>query len=242
MDSSEAAALIALATMAAFVQSVSGFGFSLFIVPPLAMLIGPAQAVVVSNSLALFNNGYTMATSRGQIEWRLWIVLTIAAAAGMPVGLLVIRSVDAQSIEVGIALVVLFSTLLIWRGFRIRTQSSLLDITTGFVSGVLNTTTSMNGPPVVLYMQGKGMLPAPFRSTIAAYFAASGIIAVALFALDGQVTGVTLARAGISIPGIILGWLMGNQVFQRMGPERFRSVVIGVLLLSAMIALATTLA
>jgi uncharacterized membrane protein YfcA len=242
MDLFEAASLLVLATMAAFVQSVSGFGFSLFIVPPLAMLIGPAQAVVVSNSLALFNNGYTMTTARGHIEWRLWLVLTVAAAAGMPFGLLIIRSVDAQVIRIGIAVVVLFSTLLIWRGFRIRTQSSLLDVTTGFVSGVLNTTTSMNGPPVVLYMQGKGMLPAPFRATIAAYFLASGLIAVGLFTLDGQVTGLTMARAGISIPGIIVGWLIGNRVFQRMGPERFRSVVIGVLLLSAVIALVTTLA
>ena len=113
--------------------------------------------------------------------------------------------------------------------------------TTGVVSGVLNTTTSMNGPPVVLYMQGKGMLPAPFRATIAAYFLASGLIAIALLALDGQVTGLTMARAGVAIPGIVLGWLLGNRVFQRMGPERFRSVVIGVLLLSAVIALATTL-
>ncbi len=241
MDIPEAAALLALATMAAFVQSVSGFGFSLFIVPPLAMLVGPAEAVVVSNALALFNNGYTMVTARGYIERRLFVVLTATAAVGMPFGLLIVRSVDPESIKVGIAVVVLISTLLIWRGFRIRKRNWFLDVSTGFVSGILNTTTSTNGPPVVLYMQGQGMQPAPFRATIAAYFLACGLIAVGLFALDGQVTGLTLARAGIAIPGIVAGWLLGNRVFQRMDPDRFRSVVIGVLLLSAVIALVSTL-
>jgi uncharacterized membrane protein YfcA len=239
MPISEALGLLGLATMGAFVQSVSGFGFSLFIVPPLAILLGPRDAVVVSNALALFNNGYLAATTRGHIEWRLWTVLIVSAAAGMPVGLLVLEAVNPDTMKIAIAVVVIISTLLIWKGFRLQRSNLLLDTTTGFVSGILNTTTSMNGPPVVLYMQGRGMAPSPFRSTIAAYFFMSGIIAVTIFAIGGRVDGGTFAQVGVALPGILAGWYLGNRVFQRLPAERFRTIVIVVLLLSAGIALTT---
>lgn len=241
MDPFEAITIIVLAGLAAFVQSVSGFGFSLFLVPPLAMLIGPVQAVVVSNALGLFNNGYTIATSRGHVDRKFFVILAAASAVGMPVGLAVLRAVEAETIKIIIAIVVLVSTALIWRGFRITRQSLALDLVTGFTSGVLNTTTSMSGPPVVLYMQGKGMAPEPFRATIACFFIVTSLIAVALFALDGRVDGTTGARAAVAVPGIVTGWFFGNKVFRRLGPQRFRSIVIGVLILSAVIALATTL-
>ncbi len=235
----EALALLALATMGAFVQSISGFGFSLFIVPPLAILLGPGDAVVVSNALALFNNGYMAVTARRHIAWRLWSVLIVSAALGMPVGLLVLEAVDPDTMKISIAVVVIISTLLIWRGFRLHRSNLLLDSTTGFISGVLNTTTSMNGPPVVLYMQGRGIAPSPFRATLAAYFFMSGIIAVAIFAIGGRVDGGTFTQVGVALPGILVGWYVGNRVFERLGTERFRSIVIVVLLLSAVIALVT---
>lgn len=238
MDPWTVASVCALAAAAAFTQSLSGFGFSLFIVPPLTLILGPRDAVVTANALGLLVNGITLQRLHEHVDWRLGITLFAAAAIGMPFGLLALMFVPRDALQVLIAVTVLVSTVLIWRGWRIEASGRASDIGVGLVSGVLNTSTSMSGPPVVLYLQGKGFLRGMFRATLTAYFLASGLLALVLFAVGGQLDVGTVGISLIAAPGIIVGFVIGHALFHRLDEERFRQVVIGILILSAGLAMA----
>ena len=95
-----------------------------------------------------------------------------------------------------IAVTVLVATTLIWRGIHLRAQNRALDLAAGFVSGVLNTSTSMSGPPLVLYLQNRGMTPGQFRATLNAFFLASGAIATFLFVIGDRIGSSELGAAG----------------------------------------------
>lgn len=237
MDLAVVIAVCLLAAAAAFTQSLSGFGFSLLIVPPLTLILGPRDAVVAANSLGVITNAITLLRVHDHVDWRLGTTLFLAAAVGMPFGLLALVLVPRDALQVIIAVTVIVSTILIWRGWRLKMPGRAADVGVGLVSGVLNTSTSMSGPPVVLYLQGRGFDRGMFRATLTAYFLASGLVAVALFVagrqFDPEVAGLTL----VAVPFIVGGFILGHALFHRLDEERFRQIVIAVLLLSALLAL-----
>lgn len=237
MDWAEVAAVVALAGMASFSQSLSGFGFSLLIVPPLALVVGPKEAVVMANLMGMMSSSLTITSMHDAVQWRLGAWLFVSAAVGMPVGLLVLVAVEPAVLQVIIAVTVLVATTLIWRGLHLQAQNRPLDLVAGFLSGVLNTSISMSGPPLVLYLQNRGLTPGQFRATLNAFFLASGITATLLFVIGGRIGSYELGMALASLPLVALGWLIGHRIFERLHPAQFRSAVIVVLFASASLAL-----
>jgi uncharacterized protein len=237
----ETIGVVILAFLAALTQSLSGFGFSLFIVPPLALLVGPREAVVLANTLGILMNIVVVQRTHRHADWRLGSIILVGAAAGMPLGLLLLVFVDPRILQVVIAVTVILSTVFVWRGTRFRRVGRPQDFAAGLVSGVLNTSTSMSGPPVVLYMQGRGVEPNRFRATLGAFFLASNLIAIALFFSAGRLTLEILLMTLVALPLVIAGYLVGNRVYMHLDLIRFRQVVIGVLIGSGVIALASAL-
>ena len=60
--------------------------------------------------------------------------------------------------------------------------SSLL---TGFVSGILATSTAINGPPIVLYLQATSLGPAAFRAAMSNLLVLNGIFSTTGFVVAG---------------------------------------------------------
>jgi uncharacterized membrane protein YfcA len=238
LDPVEIFSVMALAAAAALTQSLSGFGFSLFIVPLLIPVVGAKEAVVLANLLGVFVNVITLARLRPQVDWRLGGTLLGGAALGMPLGVAVLSFANPDVLQAGIAVTVLISTLALWRGLRLHAAGRLGNIGAGFVSGVLNTSTSMSGPPVVLYLQGRGIPPAPFRATLGAFFLASALLAAVLFAIAGRMHGSTLALTAFALPAMVVGWLGGYVVVNRVNDVTFRRIVMVVLIATAVSALA----
>ncbi len=225
--------------MAAFIHAVSGFGFALFIIPPLSAFIGPVEAVVLSSVMGVWSNTRVYIGSWRDTDWHIGWPLIAGAALGMPAGLVVLFTMEPRVLKGIMAVVVLVSTVLIWRGWQIHRQSQWLSGGVGVLSGVLNTSTSMNGPPVVLYLQGMKVEPARFRGTIAAFFTVSNLIALVLLAASGKIERDTGLQAAIGFPGLLIGYAIGYRVFQKIDAIRFRQVVIGILLISGVVALIT---
>lgn len=237
MDIPLAAAIILLAALAACIQALSGFGFSLFIVPFLAILIGPKDTVVLANLLSMTVNVIQFPRLRHTLERRTAAVLTVGSFIGMPAGLAVLLLVDPTALKVIIAVAVIVFTLLIMRGLRIHGAGTLGDLATGFASGVLNTSTSMSGPPIVLYLQGKRLTPAAFRGTINAFFMVTSFGAVALLIASGSVKPWIVGAFALAMPAAEAGRIIGNRLFDGIDELRFRRLVYAILLLSASVAL-----
>lgn len=239
MEAWEVIALFAVTFVAAFVHAVSGFGFALFIMPPLSALIGPKEAVALSSVFGIWSNTRVYVSSWRDTDWALCLPMLLGAAVGMPIGIVVLLTTDTNILKAIMAVVVLLSTLLIWRGWKLARHGRPLSAGVGLISGILNTSTSMNGPPIVLYLQGMQVEPARFRGTIAAFFTASNFIAVTLLAANGAFSRATIGQSVVGFPALLVGYAVGYRVFQRIDAIRFRQVVIGILLISGVVALLT---
>lgn len=237
MDWPTALAIVSLAATAAFIQSLSGFGFSLFIVPFLAILIGPRDTVLLANLMSVFSTGIQARTLRHSAERRTAGVLMIGSLVGMPIGLAVLLLLDPEALKVAIAMMVIAFTLLLMRGLALHTAGTVGDLAAGIASGILNTSTSMSGPPVVLYLQGRDMPPLQFRATIATFFFVTSAIAVVLLLASGTAKSYVFLALALSLPAMVGGQLLGNAMFEKVDPVFFRRMVYAILLVSGVVAI-----
>ncbi len=235
----EILAVIALAGVAALIQSMTGFGFALLIVPPLVLLLGPREAVVLANVLGTAIAAVMLLGLHREVQWKTASVLIGASVLGLPVGLLALTQLDPDVLQVLIAATVIVFTVLLIRGYSLGSRITLQgSLAAGIFAGVLRTSTSMAGPPVVLYLQGTHMPSGVFRSTITAFFFLSGLAGVAVFTIEGTLD----ARLGLTglaaTPAVLAGLLIGARLYERVGEARFRGVVFAVLIASALLAIA----
>jgi uncharacterized membrane protein YfcA len=222
--------------IAAAAQAVSGFGFALIGTPLVAVLVGPKEAVVGLTMIGLVLVAQLSLRGRGHVDRPTVGVVTAAAIAGMPLGLVVLVLADDRVLTVVIAMAVIAFSLLLWRGARVPAGRGT-DVTAGFAGGILSTSTGTSGPPIVIALSAKQLEPAVFRATISAIFLVQGSVALALFALGEQITRDVLSVALAGLPGVLVGSIVGEHGFRRLDTPTFRRVVLGMLFLSGVVAL-----
>lgn len=226
--------------IASAAQAMSGFGFALIATPIVAAAVGPREAVVGLTMVGLLLVAQLAFRGRGQVDRSTVLAVGAAAVVGMPLGLLVLTSVAERVLTMLIGVVVVLFALLLWRGIRLPSGHGT-DAVAGFVSGVIATSTGTGGPPIVIALTAKAMVPRRFRATISTIFLVTASAALVAFAIGGQVTAAAIEVALAGLPGLVLGSLVGELGFRRLDAPTFRRIVLGMLLLSGAVALVAAL-
>jgi uncharacterized protein len=227
-------AWVALAiAVASFAQSLSGFGFALLSVPLMTLVVSPRDAVIISTIIGATSTSIQAVLDRKYLNWPLAKRLTFASYIGMPLGLVAFLFVSETGLRLGLGVVVLVATFLLLRGFRLHGEQHHYDWSLGIVAGLLATSTSTNGPPLVFLMQARQMSPATFRATINTVFALSNIGALALFLSAGKVTSQNLAGVAVALPSLGIALSLGYLARKFVSAERFKYLVIVLLFLSS---------
>jgi hypothetical protein len=113
----------------------------------------------------------------------------------------------------------LWSLVMVSRLRRPWADTNLLGGLVGAVSGVLNTSLATNGPPLVVYLQGRQLTPDQFRATISLVFSVSNAIGLimllggrAIQVVDVELFASTLLAAAA---GTALGFRQGAKINKR---------------------------
>lgn len=231
--------VIVVVTLSSLAQSIAGFGFGLLAVPLMTLMVSPHQAVIVATLIGTVSTTTQAIIDREFCDWSMAKRLAIAAYLGMPIGLYVFVVVSESTMRFALGLVVLVATVVLARGFSFTGRNRIMDWLMGAASGVLSTSTSTNGPPLVFLLQARGMEPHVFRATINTVFALSNIGAIALFASSGEVELAGLAAALISLPFLFLSLKVGYAIRPRVKVEHFKRLVLVLLLLSGLSVLSS---
>jgi uncharacterized membrane protein YfcA len=170
-------------------------------------------------------------------EWKTVRRLSLMSYVGMPFGLIVFNVVSERTLRFGLGAVVIVATVLILRKFQIPEDARRYDWVLGFISGVLNTSTSTNGPPLVFLLKSRSMDAATFRATLNTVFSIANIGALILFLGSGKMTQDNLVGAAFALPALALTLRIGYAMRKRVNDEAFTRLVAGLMLLSGASAL-----
>ena len=220
--------------IAAFVQSISGFGLALLSVPLMSLFTDVRLSVVVVNLIGLVTTSAQAWKEREHADAPLAVRVTVAAIIGMPLGLVAFLFMSETYLKVGLGIVVLFVTLLLMRGFTLRSTTRTADWLLGGASGALSTSVGTNGPPLVFLFQARQMPQEIFRATISRVFILSNIVTVIIFASAGKITVDSIVAAAVSLPVLVIAISAGFWTRRFVNQQRFRILVLTLLVISGL--------
>jgi uncharacterized protein len=225
-------------------QSATGFGFVLVAGPLVAAAFPPEQAITSLLCLGMLTSSLTLLTEARWPDplWHESGQILAWGSAGAIAGTFVLAELDAHALQLLVTLTVLATLVVRRRLTHIWDPFRRIPVV-GLSAGVLTTTTSANGPPILLYLLGLRIEAPRMRDTLSVLFiafAAIGLAALALGAADialpeGAVLAAMPAAAAV-------GHVSGRPLFAHLAAARYEQVVTALLLVSVVTGAAVALA
>ena len=216
--------------VAIFVQAVTGFGLALVSMPLLVL----ALDIQVASPLVALIGGVAelllLLHYRADLNIRAVTRLVAASLLGIPVGVLLLRRGGVGGITAVLGLLILLYALYALSGLRLpRLAHQAWGYGFGFVAGVLGGAYNISGPPVIIYGNCRQWPPAEFKSNLQGFFVVSSYTVIAVHALSGNFSPAVWQNFLIALPAILLALFVGLRLDNHLNPERFRRIVLVVL-------------
>lgn len=233
-------ALLIAAFLAGIIRGFAGFGSALLLVPVLALMFDPREAVAMEVIVEIpVTLGLLPAAFRGA-ERKTVLPILVMLILTLPVGAALLKFVDADSMKVVISIVVLGMVALIARQGKL---TALLNrpalYITGAVIGALQGATGMAGPAAATTLMARGDHADVARSNLIAVAAALIFFSAATFWMFGLMTQRVVTIGLLACPACLLGVFAGTRLFARYGNETLRPFVLALVTGTALITLAS---
>lgn len=222
---------------ACFYQGITGFGSALIAVP-LALLVLDKFTVV--SSLAIIGiplNAFLFRKIKHPVSLSLLFPLCFASVIGMPFGIWILKTVPINLIKISAGSLSILFILIIYLAKISLPKTKFLTVLAGLLSGVLQTSIGMSGPPVVILLAGTDRAKNEMRKTLVTFFLWMSIISLPLFYFSGT---LTLQRVGFgfyALPFVFLGAYLGNKVVEKIPQKTFRLLALVTVCLTGLLSI-----
>ena len=229
-------AIIIIVFLAAFTQSVAGFGAALVAMSLLTLLL---PITFVTPLVALMGTFITISIFmrlRRHFDIKKVLPLAIGALPGIPFGIYFLTHFPENTVKKILAVVLLlyslYSLLNVRHSRIIRKEWGFLF---GFLSGCLGGAFNTNGPPAIVYTSMQSWSKDDSTVTLQSFFLLSGIMLITMHGLHGLITMDVLNHFFLLIPVIIAGVVAGSFIYNRVDQVSFRKIVYLLLVVLAMV-------
>ncbi|MCJ2061044.1 sulfite exporter TauE/SafE family protein [Methylobacterium sp. J-048] len=225
--------ILAIGLFAGVVSGIIGTGSSIMLVPVLAYVYGPKEAVPIMAIAAVMAN-----VSRILAWWREVDLRAFAAYAvpGVPAAALGARTMLALPPHVVDAAMGMFLLAMIpvrrWMASNLVRLRLIHLAVAGAVIGFLTGIVAATGPADVPFFLGYGLTKGAFIGTEAAASLAVYATKVVTFGGSGVLPIEVIIRALVVGASLMIGAFIAKPFVLRLAPETFRYVMDGLLLLS----------
>ncbi|WP_323784725.1 sulfite exporter TauE/SafE family protein [Thalassovita sp.] len=227
--------LIATVFIAGAVRGFSGFGTALVYLPVAGMFMPPVWALTTLVVMDVFGPIPNLPRARrdGRLAdvGRMWLGTIVA----LPIGLLVLYSVDPGIFRYAVCGIALLVPLLLASGLRLRGQiTPALQISTGGIAGFLGGVAGMPGPPVILMHMASTEPAQLIRANIMMYLFAFDATLLSLLGIQGKLELLPiLIGLALAVPNL-LGNLAGGAMFRPERQRLYRLVGYGITMAAAL--------
>lgn len=229
--------------VAATVRGYSGFGFAMIGVAGISLTAPPSVAIPTVLILEVLVGLLLLPPVWRQVEWRPVLTLLAGALLLTPIGAFFLVHVPADLARVGIAIVIAGAALLLLRAGRPRpAPGKAATVGIGGIAGLLNGAFGISGPPVALFFLGTERGAHVSRASMMACFLVLDLVAVASFGVGGLIDRDVLVTVLFCLPALAIGSWIGHRMFHGSDTSKFRTRVLWILLLLALVTAARGLA
>jgi uncharacterized membrane protein YfcA len=217
--------------LAAFTQSLSGFGSALVAMAILPALLGLQVATPFVALFALTIDIILLIRFRQSIDIRAIWPVVLAALIGTPMGVNFLSRIDENIALTLLGLVISGYALYALLDFKLPALThSIWAWLAGFFGGLLGGAYNTSGPPVILYADCRRWPPDVFKGNLQGYFLISSVAVLISHYFSGNLTAeIWLIFLG-TLPFVFLGVILGLFLARILNPVLFRKVVLFLLI------------
>jgi len=214
-------------------RSAFGFGESLVAVPLLALSVPLNEAVPLSVLVSVTIAGVVVVQDWRKIHFRSAGGLILYTLIGIPIGLLLLVSIDERIVKASLGAVIVIFSVYLLAGKQLKelkTDRFVWLFSCGLLAGILGGAYGINGPPLVVYGAKRRWSAQHFRATLQGYFLIASIVGVIGYGFTGLLVPAVIHYYLLSLPVLVPAVFIGRLINHRMHGEAFFKYVYVVLL------------
>jgi uncharacterized membrane protein YfcA len=224
--------------LAAFIRGISGFGFALILAPILLLVLNSKSIVVINLFLGIITNIIVFVYSIRSLNLRRILPIVVGSLLGIPLGTWIIVFINPSVLKILIGGVIIVFAVPMVIGFtRTFEKERAAGGISGFISGILVSSTSLGGPPVVLFMHNQKWLKEDIYHAQAAYFLIINICALAALYISGLVDSRVIMFSASLTPPLLVGMGLGIVAFRKLNQRAFRYLSLAIVIVSGILGI-----
>lgn len=229
--------IVAVVFFASLIQSLSGFGFAVIVMPLITFIVGlqTAAPMVALTALAVYS--INLIRYRRAMNLREVLRLGIASVFGVPLGIWILINVDETLVKEVMGLILIaYAVYALVRPMASWVPSRYWAYPAGFLSGCLAGAYNAPGPPVIVFGSLRQWPRDEFRAVLQAIFFVNSALVITSHLIARRITGEVLFFSVCALPALALGILTGSRLDRRVDRNRFRTIVkVMILILGVML-------
>ncbi|PKM95654.1 MAG: sulfite exporter TauE/SafE family protein [Firmicutes bacterium HGW-Firmicutes-1] len=228
--------------VSALIQGITGFGFALIAVPILSTFLLPKDIVPIVVIYSLLMNILMYIRKRTIVHFSELKTLIIFSSIGIPIGVYLLNLLDATIIKLVAGITIILTALALMVGWEWKGKN--LQLTTaiaGLTSGVLNGSTSMSGPPIVLLLLNQKVDKEHFRAYLPAFGIITNVITIIFLMLGRNFNATQLKNMVIFSPALFCGLFIGSIAVRFINEYFFRRFSLILILVTGVYTLYSVL-
>jgi uncharacterized protein len=224
--------------VAAFISSLTGYGYAL-VATPFLVLVFPPQLVVPVVMISWVPLAFLLVLkTRARMQFPRIGRWLAGAAVGIPLGVYGLARIDEGTMRAGIGAITLAAALTLWlKPGRPLRREGLAAPLVGMVSGVLGGASGMSGPPVILFGLNQGWDHRDLRANLIGFFAAKHLLVLGFLQGFGILGKEVLLLGVAALQGMLVGYAAGIRLEPRVSKRHFRNLAFVLVLLGGVLAL-----
>ncbi|HPN38291.1 MAG TPA: sulfite exporter TauE/SafE family protein [Melioribacteraceae bacterium] len=228
--------IVLILFIASFVQGFSGFGLAIISIPLLSLFLNIKHVIPLVALLGLLLNLLLFIELRKNIKFNDLINLYFGSIIGIPLGIYFFTIADVKVLKGIVATILLiFVTINFIKNLQIKSVKPIYGYLTGLFAGFLGGAINTNGPPVLIYQKMISQNKTNFKSSITGYYIVNSLIIVSLHFATGITQKFVIINFIQFSPIIILGYYLGNKVFNKINTVFFNKIILFLLLFIAIV-------
>ena len=230
--------LIAGAIAGGFVSGLAGFGTALMALGIWLYVLPPSMAVPLVIICSIIAQTWTLPSMWRSFDLSLVWPFLIGGLAGVPIGILLIAHADPRTfkLSMGILLLVFPVALLInRRPMAFRFGGKFADGAIGFAGGIMGGLAGLSGPLPTLWASIRGWGKGERRGVFQIFNWTILSAALAVQATAGFITWEIMWLGLLVLPTTVAGAWLGARTYHALSDGNFRDVVLGLLFLSGVV-------
>lgn len=225
--------LFVVVLLAVLMQTISGFGMGLIMMPIFSSAFGLDIARPMVTLIGATCQLVLLVRTRRALTVKTVGVMGALALVGIPLGNWVIESrVLPESAMLGLlALIIIgYALYALFMPMLPQIQHDRWSGVVGLMSGVLSGAYNTGGPPLIIYADARRWSPDTLRSNLQGVFLLKSMLLIGVHTFSQNFTAPVMSGYAVAMPAIVLGLGVGFAISGRINAERVRQIALVMLL------------